>query len=61
MTVLLTTVCSPQSPLSSIHSDVQSFPSPSHAGRSTGGDLGFDLGDNTRGQASGRDESRRTI
>jgi len=23
--------------------------------------VGFDLGDNTRGQASGRDESRRTI
>jgi len=39
----LTTVCLPQSPLSSIHSDVQSIPSPSHAGCSTAGDLGFDL------------------
>jgi len=34
----LTTVCLPQSPLSSIHSDVQSIPSPSHARRSTAGD-----------------------
>jgi len=60
LTVLLTTVCRPQSPLSSIHSDVQSFPSPSHAGAQHSW-WWSRLGDNTRGQAIGRDESRRTI